>query len=232
MIAIIPARGGSKGLPRKNIKQFNGKPLIQCSIEVALQCTSIDRVIVSTDDEEIASISVACGAEVPFLRPKELAQDQSKALDTYLYTMERLFDEETLEKASFIVLQPTSPLRSSRNVEEAIALFNEFKADSVISITEAKYPPNWLKKISQNGKLENLIVGDNNLNRQDYDKLYIPNGAIFIFNYRSLKISRNYYMENTYPYIMSKRNSIDIDDYLDFKMAEFLESHNCLETYE
>src|SRR5699024_5514424 len=140
MIAIIPARGGSKGLPGKNIRLLNGKPLISYTIIEALNSEKISRVIVSTDDTQIAEIAIQYGAEVPFLRPDYLSTDTSKAIDNYTYTIERLNDEgvNLAPINNFVVLQPTSPLRTRNDIDKAINLFYEKKADSVISVNKSE----------------------------------------------------------------------------------------------
>lgn len=222
MIAVIPARGGSKGLPGKNIKLLNGKPLIAYTIEAALKSKFIDRVIVSTDDKKIAEVAFKYGAEVPFLRPKELSEDNSKSIDNFIYTIDKL-NKYNNRIQSFIVLQPTSPLRKSKHIDEAISLFNKKDALSVISVVQSQIPLNWHKKILNSGVLvdyfENCV---NNQNRQEGEKVYLPNGAIYIFNFLALKKNYNYYNEKTYPYIMNEVDSVDIDTLLDFKLAELL----------
>lgn len=225
MLAIIPARGGSKGLPGKNIKELAGQPLISYAIETAKKSKYITRIIISTDDYEIAKIARQYDGEVPFMRPKELATDTAKAIDTYLYTIDELNKNSSELIEEFIVLQPTSPLRSTGDIDGAIEMFKKNRADSVISVVEAEHPPNWYKKITTEGKLKNYFEINNNLNRQEYEKTYIPNGAIFIFRYSILKEKKSYYTDNTYPYIMTRENSIDIDDLLDFKLAETLISN-------
>ena len=223
MIAIIPARGGSKGLPGKNIKLLNGAPLICHSISAALKADSISRVIVSTDDNEIAKISQDCGAEVPFIRPKALAEDDSMVMDAYLYTLDRLRDtsEEFIE--SFVALLPTAPLRSSNDIDNAVEIFLERKADSVLSVTEADVPIEWYKKIDQNGLLKNYLPEiDAVNNRQDHNQAHIPNGAIYVFRMELLRETRQYYHDKTYPYVMSRNSSVDIDEPIDFEWAEFL----------
>lgn len=220
MLAIIPARGGSKGLPGKNIKLLCDKPLIAYTVEAALQSDQIDRVIVSTDNQEIANIAIEYGAEVPFLRPDYLATDHAKAIDNYLYTVEKIKEQENQEIQDFIVLQPTSPLRDKDNINDAIDLFYKKKALSIIAVKESEHPPEWYKKINNHGILIDYIKNDNSLNRQDYNKTYIPNGAIYIFKYDILKKRRNYYTEKTFPYIMTEKESIDIDTIYDFMMAE------------
>lgn len=219
MIAIIPARGGSKGLPGKNIKKLCGKPLIAYTIEEALKSDKIKRVIVSTDSENIANIAIQYGAEVPFLRPEKLAGDHAKAVDNYLYTIERISKEENRKINEFIVLQPTSPLRKARHINEAIECFYKNNAHSVVSVKKAEHPPEWYKTIDQNGILKDYISDENALNRQEYPQTYLPNGAIFIFKYDILKENRTYYTNQTYPYLMNKESSIDIDTLYDFLLA-------------
>lgn len=223
MIAIIPARGGSKGLPGKNIKPLNGKPLIVYTIEAALASDYISEVILTTDSDEIASVAQKAGATIPFMRPAELAGDKSKAIDVYIYTIERLKKEKAIEVHDFIVLQPTSPLRLKEDIDASIQLFRQKKADSVISVTEASHPPVWAKKINSKGILTDYFPEySTNINRQEIEPAYMPNGAIFIFKYSLLKDKYRYYFSRTYPYIMPAERSVDIDSQLDFDFAEFL----------
>ena len=141
MIAIIPARGGSKGIPNKNIKQLSGKPLIAYTIEAAKNAKSLKKIILSTDDQEIAKIARNYGVEVPFMRPKELATDDALAIDNYIYTIERLNSKLREPYESFVVLQPTSPLRTALDIDNAVRIFRENNADSVVSVSEAPYCP-------------------------------------------------------------------------------------------
>lgn len=220
MIAIIPARGGSKGLKGKNTKLLLGKPLIAYTIEAALKSKYITEVIVSTDDKEIYDTAIKYGAKKTFLRPIELAQDDSLAIDTYLYTINKLKTEFGYNIQNFIVLQPTSPLRQSTDIDNAIALFMEKQADSVISYTEEHHPISWHKYIDENGQFENIFP-ETLKNRQDNRPSYFPNGAIFVFNC-SLINNKKYYSENSYSYLMTRENSIDIDTIQDFEYAEYL----------
>jgi len=229
MLAIIPARGGSKGLPGKNLRKFNGEPLICVTIKEALKAERISQVIVSTDDEAIAKAARTCGAQVPFMRPSELASDHIKIIDTYLYTLERLNEEGAAHEA-FIVLLPTAPLRLAKHMDEAIALFKEKQADSVISVTESPFPVEWTRKVSQEGILS-PYVEDGNDNRQAYKKTYVPNGQIYVFNYKRLKETRNYYMDKTYAYITDKRYYGDIDDEEDFELTAFKYRRNLEKAY-
>lgn len=231
ILAIIPARGGSKGLPRKNLLPFCGQPLIAHTIKAALEAKGISRVVVSTDDLEIAAVAREFGAEVPFLRPADLATDDSAAIDAYLYTVEELRKHEGKNSLgdSFVVLLPTSPLRVAQHIDESISVFIGEAADSVISVTEAPVPLEWYKWIDHSGRLLPLEVGSqakSNLNRQAYGKLYVPNGAIYIFRYNLLKSSRAYYYKDTFPYIMQQGESVDIDTYDDFFYAEWLKGRH------
>jgi len=221
MLAIIPARGGSKGLPGKNIKPLCGKPLIAYTIEAAKKSKHVDRIIVSTDSQDIADIALQYGAEIPFYRPVELATDNAKAIDVYLYTINMLNSEKnTIE--DFIVLQPTSPLRTEKDIDNSIEIYMKNNASSVISVKEADCPPEWYKVITVNGVLKNYFEESRILNRQDYSKSYVPNGAIYIFNYKTLLQTGTYYTDRTFPYVMPAETSVDIDTILDFKFAELL----------
>ena len=227
MIAIVPARCGSKGLPGKNTRDLHGKPMIAYTIEAALGSEYIKNVIVSTDSQEIEDVAKSYGAESYFLRPKSLATDSAKAIDTYIYTIDRLNNEFGFSIESFVVLQPTSPLRNSFDVDKAIDKFVEKNADSVISYTAAHHPVEWHKYLTQEEKFKN-IFNEELLNRQDKRISYIPNGAIFIFKLNLLKRG-SYYSDRSYAYIMPRDRSTDIDTLEDFKYIEFLmqcDKHN------
>lgn len=223
MIAIIPARGGSKGLPGKNIKLLNGLPLIAHSILAAKNSKHINKVVISTDSEEIAEICKKYGAEVPFLRPAELATDTALAIDNYIYTIEELQKLYKKEISEIVVLQPTSPLRTTEDIDNSIEIYLKNNADSVISMVEMVHPPIWAKKITDKGTIVEYFKNENGFkNRQDIEKAYIPNGAIFILKYSLIKNKYSYYSENTHPYIMPLNRSADIDTQFDFDLAEFL----------
>lgn len=221
MIALIPARGGSKRLPNKNIKLLNGKPLIAYTIEAALQAKEISRVIVSTDYEDIKKVALQYGAELPFLRPDFLATDGSSSLDVFRYTIKRLEEEENRVIDNFVVLQPTSPLRTNKHIDEAIALFKKKQAKAVVSYCKEFHSIFWHKKIDSKGKVINIFEGDFSKNRQEIEETYFPNGAIYVFdkNYIFTTID---YSTDCYAYIMDRKHSIDIDTIDDFEYAEFL----------
>ena len=220
MIAIIPARGGSKGLPGKNIMDLCGKPMIAYTIEAALESKYIENVIVSTDCKEIEDVAKKFGAKSHFLRPEELALDNSKAIDNYIYTVDRLNNDFDYSIDNFVVLQPTSPLRRASDIDNAIEIFNKKNADSVVSYTKEQHPIEWHKHLTEGGRFEN-IFDERLLNRQEYKPSYFPNGAIYVFNYELIKHNL-YYSDNSYAHIMPRHRSVDIDTLEDFKYAEFL----------
>lgn len=220
MIAIIPARGGSKGLPGKNILPLCGKPMIAYTIEAAKQSKYIDHVIVSTDDQKIADIALKYGAEVPFLRPEYLASDTAQAVDNYIYTIERLSKEWNTRIENFVVLQPTSPLRLVEDIDGAIEMFFEKQADSVISYTPEAHPVRWHKYIDENNAFVDIF--DTTIaNRQDLKTSYYPNGAVYVFRFSMIK-ERKYYTDKSYGFVMPRNRSVDIDYKEDFEYVEFL----------
>ena len=188
ILALIPARGGSKGLLRKNIKLINNKPLIAWTIESANNNKYIDKVIVSSDDDEIIDISQKYGAEIPFTRPELLSGDNAKAMDVILHAIEQCNDFDIL-----IYLQPTSPLRTSKHIDEAIDLFFKKDAVSVISVAESK-EAHTINQLSQDLSMENFIEKKYlNINRQDVNKkFYKINGAIYLSYFDNLKKNKNW----------------------------------------
>lgn len=224
MIAIIPARGGSKGLPGKNTMNLLGKPMIAYTIEAALKSDKITEVIISTDCKNIEKTALKYGAKSFFLRPEYLASDTSVAVDTYIYTIDKLNNEYSYNIEEIMILQPTSPLRNTDDINAAIEIFYEKNADSVSSYTEENHPVTWHKFITSDGKFENIFE-DKLLNRQDIRTTYYPNGAIYIFKYELLK-QKKYYNENSYAYIMPRNRSVDVDTIEDFDYLKFLMEKN------
>ena len=222
MLAIIPARGGPKGVKAKNIKLLCGKPLIVYTIEAALAAKSIDQIVLSTDDPAIAKIASKYDVEIPFMRPKNLAQDDSLAIDNYIYTVERLNREFGCNHEEFTVLLPTSPLRLPEDISEAIELFVEKDANSVISCSKAHHPPEWAFKTRNNGAISRNFANKPMMNRQEYENVYFPNGSIYVFKYTLLRERNSYYSDKTYAYIMPPERSVDIDTEFDFLFAEYL----------
>ena len=221
VLAIIPARGGSKGIPRKNIKDLNGKPLIAYTIEEAKKSKYIDKILVSTEDEEIAEISKKYNLEVPFLRPKELAEDNTPGIDPILYTVQ-CFHENKCDFDYVVCLQCTSPFRKIEQIDEAIEKLIAQNAHSIVSVCESEVNPYWMKNI-ENGLMKDFLEGSAFYSRrQDIPKIYRLNGAIYISKTENLLKNKNWYTEKTLAYVMDKKSSIDIDEMIDFKFAEFL----------
>lgn len=223
MLAIIPARGGSKGLPGKNIKDLKGKPMIAYTIEAALKSEKISRVLVSTDSKEIEKVAKYYGAEVPYLRPASLSDDKASSLDVYRYVIDKIEQEQKNKIEEFMVLQPTSPLRNEVHIDEAINLYENKKADSVVSYCKEPHSIFWHKYIEGDGSFVEIFKDNFQKNRQEIRNTYYPNGAIYIFNRKVLETGR-YYSERSYAYLMDRNVSIDIDDIEDFQYAEFLMS--------
>jgi len=217
-LAIVPARGGSKRLPRKNILDLNGKPLIAYSIEAGLQSKYIDKVIVTSDDEEILNISKEFGADI-IKRPDELASDTATSFDAIKHTI------ENVDKYDYIILlQPTSPLRSAVQIDEAIELFKTKEANAVVSVCEMDHSPLWSNTLPQDASMQGFLR-DEVLNKrsQDLEKYYRLNGAIYICKTDKLLEEKSFFLkENIFAYVMDRESSIDIDEEIDFKIAEAL----------
>lgn len=215
-LAVIPARSGSKSLPGKNVRLFHGRPLLHWSISAARESGVAERIIVSTDDEEIATIARAGGAEVPFLRPAALAQDDSPMLDVMLDLLTRL--ESVPENV--LLLQPTSPLRNADDLRRAAALLAD--ADAVVSVTAAKHHPQWLQRISPEGLLEPFTREPAPACRQDLPKVYALNGALYLVRTTALRAERTFRPARTLAYEMPAERSVDIDSELDWRLAELV----------
>jgi len=221
-LAIIPARGGSKRLPRKNILPLAGKALIGYSIEAALNCKAISRVVVTSDDDEILSLSKTFGADT-IKRPKELASDTASTFDAIKHAIEGV--EEEYE--NIILLQPTSPLRKATHIDEAVTLFREQKADAVVSVCEMDHSPLWSNTLDKSLSMEGFI-SDEILNKrsQDLELYYRLNGAIYIAKRDKLLAEKTFFLKkNIFAYKMPRESSVDIDEAIDFKIAEALLSN-------
>lgn len=224
VIAIISARGGSKGIPKKNIKKLGDKPLIAYTIEEALKSKYLDHVFVSTEDLEIAEISKAYGAQV-IDRPSALAEDTSKAVDVILHAVEYL-EEEGIHPQIIVLLQPTSPLRNTADIDAAVKLFLDNECDSVISVCEPDHSPFWCFTFSGRYLQPLFDKKYDNIRRQDLQKVVMPNGAIYISSPESIRKLDGFYGDRTIPYCMPSERSIDIDTPLDFAIVEMLISED------
>lgn len=220
ILALIPARGGSKGIPKKNIHLLAGKPLIHYTIRAAKECRFIHQIIVSTDDNEIASVAVSEGANV-IMRPAEISNDNSPTMDAILHTLEEC-EIQGQGPEVVVLLQPTSPLRTSSDIHAALELFIQSGCDSVISVVEANHPPHWNMVIE--GSYLQPIFDEKSLKmrRQDLPRTYLPNGAIYIASTETLKLNQSFYCPKMKPYIMAADKSIDIDSEFDLFFTEAL----------
>jgi CMP-N,N'-diacetyllegionaminic acid synthase len=222
-LCVIPARGGSKGILRKNLRLLYGKPLIAWTIEAALNTNGLDRVIVSTEDEEIAEISKKYGAEVPFMRPAVLAQDNTPTIDVLQHILYQLALDESYFPDSIVTLQPTSPIRTSKHIEEALSLFEtDIRADCLVSCIKVphNYHPESLMTLQRNGYLKHY--SDKKVipsRRQDKSEIFARNGAA-IYITRASNLDKFIVGGNIIPYIMKLHESIDIDTEEDLIQAE------------
>ncbi len=220
ILGLIPARGGSKSILRKNIQLLFDKPLIAWTIEAALRSHKLNRVIVSTEDEQIADVSKKIGAEVPFLRPVELAQDHIPTLSVLLHALSWLKERENYTPDIIVLLQPTSPLRCTEHIDQAIALLLESGADSVVSVCLAKQNPHWMKRLEGDRVYPFVENGQEYHRRQDLPPVYYLNGAVYVTRYEVLTNQNQIFGNDIRAIVMDPESSIDIDTLFDFKMAE------------
>ena len=222
MLAVIPARGGSKGVPGKNIKDLAGKPLIAYTIEAAIASTVFEKVIVSTDSGEIAETAARYGAEVPFLRPEEISNDMASSDDVILHAL-KYFDRLGIKFDEVCKLQPTSPLREARHIKEAYNLFCERGADFLVSVCECEHSPLWSGLIGEDLRLDNFISNKaKRACRQELPIYYRLNGAIYMGKTGSFIKNKSFLGKNSVAYIMNQEDSVDIDSLLDFKVAKVI----------
>ena len=223
ILAVITARGGSKGIPQKNLSTILGKPLIAYTIEAALQARTLTRTIVSTDDKTIAQVSEQYGAEVPFLRPKHLATDTATGIAVLQHAVTYLEEKEGFVTDIVVCLQPTSPLRSAEDIDQAVNLCLKSGADSVVSLCRAKHHPFWMKKVVE-GRVYSLMNEDEQLyaRRQALPPVYQLNGALYVTRRRILLEEDRVLGDTTLAYIMPEERSIDIDTQTDLRIAEYI----------
>ena len=229
IIAIIPARSGSKGLKDKNIKELNGKPMMAYTIEAANSCGIFDCVHVSTDSEKYADIARKYGADVPFLRSQEMSSDTADSWDAVLEVLNRY---KGLEKEFDMVtlLQPTSPIITGEDIKNAFNIFIAKDANAVISVCESDHPIEWYRPLLNDNDMSAFATSEEKSGRrQDADTYYRMNGSIYMLNTTYLKENpRNIIRNKVYAYIMDKYSSIDIDTQFDFDIAEaVIKKMNC-----
>lgn len=223
VLGLITARGGSKGIPRKNLQPLAGRPLIAWTVEAAKAAKGLARIVLSTDDDEIASVCRGLGVDVPFMRPPTLAQDRSPHIDVVEHALASLETLDRFRPEYVLLLQPTSPLRRASDIEDALALATERRPNAVVSVAEAKTHPFLTKRLDENGCLVPFVESSLAYpRRQDLPPAYALNGAIFLNATKSLLRDRVFVPPGTVPLIMSRERSLDIDEPRDLRLAELI----------
>jgi CMP-N,N'-diacetyllegionaminic acid synthase len=223
ILGVVTARRGSKGIPRKNLALLANKPLLAWTVEVALESASFDRVVISTDDPEIAEVGKKLGAEVPFLRPAELATDISPSMDVILHAIRWFDDNEDYRPDYVLLLQPTSPLRTVTDIRESIKLALAKRADSVVSVCESHQHPLWMKGVNDEGRLIDLYPQSAApTRRQDLSPVFALNGAIYLALRSFLLSERTFISDRTYAYVMPENRSLDVDTPWDLHVADLI----------
>ncbi|MFC5588747.1 cytidylyltransferase domain-containing protein [Sporosarcina soli] len=218
VLAIIPARGGSKGVPRKNIRSLAGKPLIAWTIDEAKKSKYIDRLILSSEDAEIIETAKTYDCEVPFTRPVHLAQDTTPGIDPVLHVVDEIEGYDYV-----VLLQPTSPLRLVEDIDGCIEKLIKTNSPACVSVTESETSPFWMYRVNEKGIMQPLIMQDGlTTRRQDLPTIYALNGAVYVAEIDWLKISRSFLTDKTVAFLMPKNRSYDIDSVDDFLWCEWL----------
>ncbi len=219
VLALIPARGGSKGLPRKNVLEVGGKPLIAWTIAEAKKSKYVDRLILSSDDQEIIGIAKQWGCEVPFVRPTELARDDTPGIEPVLHGIEALPEKYDL----VVLLQPTSPLRSVQDIDGCIERCLEEKAKACVSVAVPEKSPYWMYSVNDHHRMSPILKLEGTTERrQDLPKVYALNGAVYVADCEWLMEKKTFVAEETVAYEMPKERSIDIDTELDLTLFKVL----------
>lgn len=223
-VGLITARGGSKGIPGKNLKLLGGKPLIAWTVEAARTSRGLRRVIMSTDDQGIADVARKHGAEVPFLRPAELAREDSTHVSVVEHALNWLDQHERDRPAYIMLLQPTSPLRTAADIDQALEIAETRNADAVVSICEATTHPFLTRAIGEDGLMRDVVTshGLDDLRRQNLPPAYVLNGAIYLIRREVFLSQHTFHPRRTYPCLMPHERSIDIDTPWDLKVAELV----------
>lgn len=225
VLFIIAARGGSKGVPRKNIRNLGKLPLIAYKIISAKRCKYNKRIVVSTDDEEIATVSKQYGAEVPFVRPTELATDSASSMDVVLHAMNWITQNDRQKYDYVCLLEPSSPFASFKDLDAALELIDVKKADTLLGMKEVEVSSTFIHPIDQNGKLSlfyEAIFNMESVRRQDQKREYTMNGCMYIARWDYFMENKLFHSYNSVPYIMTSEASIEIDSMLDYYTAQLM----------
>lgn len=219
VIAIVPARGGSKGIKNKNIVDIAGKPLIAYSLNAAQESKYIDAIVVSTDSAQIADVAEKYGASVPYLRPDKLATDTAKTIDVIVELLNTLSNRGDIYDI-LVLLQPTSPLRTAEDIDRALEMHIENQGASIVAVSEVADHPVLMRYVDENGKLDKLLNENSTVRRQDMRKVYRVNGAIYINRIEEINAATSF-NDNELGYIMSKERSVDIDTPVDLELMKY-----------
>lgn len=225
VLALVPARGGSKGVPRKAVRPMAGRPMIAWTIAAARAAGRLDRVVVTTEDAEIASTAREWGADVPFIRPAELAGDDTPGILPVEQALDWLQREQGYTPDWVMLLQPTSPLRTGEDIDAAVALAEVRDADAVISVTEAAHHPWWTRRVTEEGQIEDWDWAGEAARRQDLPPAFGLNGAIYLARRELLLEHRTWYLPRTFAHVMPPERSFDVDTPLDFRVCDLLLTH-------
>ncbi|KLU62649.1 CMP-N,N'-diacetyllegionaminic acid synthase [Peptococcaceae bacterium CEB3] len=234
ILGIIPARGGSKGIPRKNIRLLGGKPLLAWTIEAALAAKCLDRLILTTEDEEIAKVGRKYGCEVPFLRPAELALDTTPGIEPVLHAIRWLAERESYHPDYVLLLQPTSPFRRAEQIRECVARMLCAKSgpliptrpqtppcDALVGVTEPGQPPEWMFRAGEEGFLRPLLPAEGAARRQELPATWVLNGALYLIRTEVLLREHTFMPERVEGFPMDRTSSLDLDTPWDWQMAEY-----------
>jgi CMP-N-acetylneuraminic acid synthetase len=227
VLGLIPARGGSKSIPRKNIAPLLGRPLLAYTCEAALSSTRLTRVVLSTDDEEIARVGRDCGVEAPFIRPRKLAGNDASSLAVAQHAVRWMSDHENFAADLIVLLQPTSPLRLATHIDEALDLLERTGADTVVSVSEVphRFNPFSIMKLNDDSLLsfwQESVIFDR-FQRQNIPRFYARNGpAVLAARTKLLFQAESFYGERIVPYVMNPEESVDIDSPFDLEFAAWI----------
>lgn len=217
IFALITARGGSKGIPNKNIKPLAGKPLIQWTIDAATNSRYIDRLILSSDSANIISVAKQAGCEVPFIRPKDLAKDDTGSMEVVLHALDKIEEEFDY----LLLLQPTSPFRTAEHIDKILEFTTRMNADLVVSVAKLKNHPMFMYEIND-GQLKSFFPSTRQLRRQDMPPAYEHNGALYVARPDCLYKNKSFNSPDALAYVTTGNINIDIDRYEDWEIAECL----------
>jgi CMP-N,N'-diacetyllegionaminic acid synthase len=221
-LGLITARGGSKGVPKKNLRSLNGRTLIERTVTAAREAAFLNRVVLSSEDAEIIAAAITLGCEVPFIRPGHLSTDAAKSIDVVrhaLVTLDEVFD-------LIVVLQPTSPLRAPEDIDGAVRLCIESGAPACVSVVDAEKPPYWIYTLDSASRLGTVLPdGANRTRRQDLPETFAINGAVYVARSEWIMNSDSFVGPDTVGYVMPKERSVDIDSEIDLVVAEAMERY-------